>query len=284
MNRIDGRFNELGRQGEKALIPFIAAGDPSLETTAELVLEMEKRGADLIELGVPFSDPLADGPIIQLAYQRALRNKVRPGDILELVEELRRRTRIPLILMSYYNLLHRQGGANFARRAAAAGVDGLIIPDLPPEEGEELWKASREVGLSNILLISPTTSPDRLQRIARQGTGFLYYVSLLGVTGARDTLPANLRESLKTIKVHTDKPVAVGFGISTPQQAGMVAHWAEGVIVGSALVRIIQQDPSAPTLVENVGTLVEQLKAGIRAAVQGPAAVIAQNPVVSRDN
>jgi tryptophan synthase alpha chain len=268
MKRIEERFRELGRRGEKALIPFIAAGDPSLETTAELVLEMERRGADLIELGIPFSDPLADGPVIQMAYRRALRNKMRLEDVLEMVGELRLRSRIPLILMSYYNLLHRLGAADFARRAAMAGVDGFIIPDLPPEEGEEFWKVSREVGLANILLITPTTSPERIRLIAEQGTGFLYYVSLLGVTGARNNLPADLRESLTNVKALTDKPVAVGFGVSTPKQAETVAYWADGVIVGSALVQIIQKDPWAPDLSEKVGTLVEQLKAGIRLATQ----------------
>ncbi len=272
MKRIEERFNELARRREKVLIPFIAAGDPSLEVTAELVLEMERKGADLVELGVPFSDPLADGPTIQLAYQRALRNGVRPGDILELVEGLRARTQLPLILMSYYNLIHHQKPTDFVRRAAAAGVDGLIVPDLPPEEGKELWIACREAELANIFLIAPTTSPERIQLIDGHGTGFLYYVSQLGVTGARDTLPENLRNSLAAVKALTDKPVAAGFGISTPQQAGMVTQWADGVIVGSALVRIIQEDPTAGNLPERVGTFVEQLKAGIRSEAQRHAA------------
>lgn len=265
MRRIEERFGQLRRRKEAALIPFIAAGDPSAPVTRELILELERSGADLIELGVPFSDPLADGPVIQQAYQRALKNQVNLREVLGIVEEVRPQTEAPLILMSYYNPIHRWGEADFVKQAAQAGVDGLILPDLPPEEGEGLREAAMEAGLATILLIAPTSSRKRIQRIARVGTGFLYYVSLMGVTGTRDHLSADLESSLRVIRELTDKPIAVGFGISTPQQVEAAASWADGVIVGSALVRIIQQYGSSPELLEQVGSFVRRLKAATRA-------------------
>ncbi|MBI2877615.1 MAG: tryptophan synthase subunit alpha [Candidatus Tectomicrobia bacterium] len=260
MRRIEARFRQLRGRKEAALIPFMAAGDPSLAATRELILELAQSGADLIELGVPFSDPLADGPVIQLAYQRALGNRVGLCEILQLVEAVRPQTEVPLILMSYYNPIHRWGEADFVRQAAQAGVDGLILPDLPPEEGKGLQEAAAAAGLATILLIAPTSSRERIRRIAEVGTGFLYYVSLMGVTGTRDQLSADLEGALGAIRELTDKPIAAGFGISTPQQVAEAAAWADGVIVGSALVRIIQQYGSSTALREQVGAFVRQLK------------------------
>jgi len=225
MNRIETTFNRLRAQGEKALIPYIMAGDPDLETTEALVPALQLAGADLIELGVPFSDPIADGPTIQEAAERSLKNRTSLRGVLRLVRRLRRKTQVPLILMTYYNLIFQYGVDAFSRDAVAAGVDGVIIPDLPPEEGSELVAASRKTGLSTI---------------------FLYYVSLTGITGARLSAESEIREKVAEIRRHTPVPIGVGFGISTPEQAGRISRFADGVIVGSALVRVIAETRGNP--------------------------------------
>jgi len=259
MNRIDSKFGELKRKDKKALITFITAGDPDLDTTFELVLEMERRGADVVELGVPFSDPLADGTTIQRASQRALNNKVRLKDILKLVYKLRRKTEIPIVLMSYLNPVYKYGLEEFATTCRKTGVDGVIIPDLVPEEAEEWLRVARLNKLSTIFLAAPTSPLERIKKIASKSTGFLYYVSLTGVTGARDKLNSNIIEALKAIKRVTNKPVACGFGISNPQQARKVSRYSDGVIVGSAIIDLIERSTTRRAILRNVGNFVASL-------------------------
>lgn len=264
MNRIDATFQRLREKGEAALIPFITAGDPDLETTRALVLELERRGADLVELGVPFSDPLADGVTIQRASQRALEKGASLAKILHLVGEIRQTSEIPLVLMSYYNPILCLGLERFAEEAKARGLDGLIVPDLPPEEAEELCRLCEKVGVDLIFLLAPTSSPARVQRVIAASRGYIYYVSLKGVTGARDQLPEGLREAVGRIKMKTEKPVAVGFGIGRPEQAGEVARFADGVIVGSAIVAKVEENLGRADLIEQVGDFVATLKGALR--------------------
>ncbi len=259
MSKIGEKFEELGKKGEKAFIAFITAGDPDLETTGALVLELEKRGVDIIELGVPFSDPLADGPTIQAASERALKNKVSLKDILGLVKSLRRKVGIPLILFTYYNPIHRYGLEKLTRDAARAGVDGVIVPDLPPEEGKGLKAGAGKVGLDTIFLVAPTSTSERIKLIAKNSTGFIYYVSLTGVTGTRDTLTETIKPALKKIRCFTKKPIAVGFGISRPHQVKEIVSFADGVIVGSAIVKKIEENLGHKNLARLVGEFVEGL-------------------------
>ncbi|MFQ5867098.1 MAG: tryptophan synthase subunit alpha [bacterium] len=259
MNRIESKFVELKSKGTKALITFITAGDPDLDTTFELVLEMERKGTDVVELGVPFSDPLADGTTIQRASQRALKNKVRLEDILKLVYKLRRKTEIPIVLMSYLNPVYKYGLEEFARMCRKTGVDGVIIPDLVPEEAEEWLRAARLNKLSTIFLAAPTSPLDRIKKIASKSTGFLYYVSLTGVTGARDKLNTNVIEALKAIKRITNRPVACGFGISNSRQARKISRYSDGVIVGSAIIDLIERSTTRKAILRNVGNFVVSL-------------------------
>ncbi|OGW16061.1 MAG: tryptophan synthase subunit alpha [Nitrospinae bacterium RIFCSPLOWO2_12_FULL_45_22] len=269
MKRIEEKFKQLKNQREKALIPFIAAGDPSLPLTKALILGMERQGADMIELGIPFSDPLADGPTIQKAYLRGLKSHTTLKDVLKLVRELREETDIPLIIMSYYNLIYRMGEASFVQQAAQAGVDGLIVPDLPPEEGEFLQSLAEEAGLAAIYLLAPTTPDRRVQLIAQKGSGFLYYVSLMGVTGERDNIAQDVTPSLQNIRALTNMPIAVGFGISSPEHVRSVASWVDGVIVGSAVIKLIEDNLARPNLVGRVGKFIAQLKAATRDSTPG---------------
>ncbi len=255
-NRIDQTFARVMARRRAALIPFLAAGDPSLEVTEALVAEFESRGADIVELGVPFSDPLADGVVNQRAYQRALASGVSLPRILESVARIRRRSELPIVLMSYMNPIHRFGLQRFPAAARDAGVDGLIVSDCPPEEMGELHVALEGAGVHPILLIAPTSPARRISLIAAKSRGYIYYVSLRGVTGPRAQLPADLAVSLQHVRALTDKPLAVGFGIATAEQARAVAELAEGVIVGSAVVATIERSLGAPDLVTQVGTFV----------------------------
>jgi len=266
MSRIKNTFSRLKKKNETALIPYIMAGDPDLATTKTLIFEMEKAGSDIIELGAPFSDPLADGPTIQKAAIRSLKNGTNIADVLGLVAEVRKTSRIPLILMTYYNLIFHYGEERFVHDAAAAGLDGIILPDLPPEEAGALIAASKKAGLDTIFLLAPTSTEDRIKLVCKVAQGFVYYVSLTGVTGARVALQSSVEESLKKIKAVTDKPVAVGFGISTPDQAAQIANWgADGVIVGSALVKVMEEHGNSPELVEKAAAFVKALKQGVLA-------------------
>lgn len=266
MSRIDDLFARLRGSGRRALIPYVTAGDPSLEITGKLVLALAERGADLIELGVPFSDPLADGPTIQRASQRALRGKTTLRGILALVRELRRKTATPLVLMSYYNPIHAYGEDKFLEHAKEVGVDGVIVPDLPPDEGGAFLDRAEKAGIDAILLAAPTSPDERLRMIASRSRGFLYYVSLTGVTGSRDRLAADLAPKLDHLRALTDRPVAVGFGISTPGQAALAARHADGVIVGSALIDVWEKAGPGPEGIQAVGDYIARLRAAMDAA------------------
>ncbi len=242
MSRIGRRFAVLRREGKKAFIPYVMAGHPDLAATRRMITLLEECGADIIELGVPFSDPLADGPTIQAAAQQALAGGVTLGSVIGFVGELRKSTKIPLILMTYYNPVFKYGEERFCRDAASAGVDGVIIPDLPPDEAGGMISSSRAHGIDTIFLLAPTSTPGRMKRVARSTRGFLYYVPITGITGSQLTLDESLASAISKIRTLTATPVAVGFGVSRPEEAAAVARAADGVIVGSAIVKRVN-DP-----------------------------------------
>ncbi|MFH1360424.1 MAG: tryptophan synthase subunit alpha [Candidatus Omnitrophota bacterium] len=258
-NRIDQKFKELRAKKKKAFIAFITAGDPDLKTTKELVLAFEKAGVDIVELGVPFSDPLADGPTIQNSSFRALKKKTTLRKILKAVKEIREKSQIPIALMTYYNPVFCFPQEKLMPQARISGVDGFIVPDLPPEEATGFIREAKRQGIATIFLLTPTTTPKRARLISKVSTGFIYYVSLTGVTGARKILPKALRQDLQRIKRMTSKPICVGFGISTNAQARSVASLADGVIVGSAIVDKILKNTGKKNLVKNVARTVSQL-------------------------
>ena len=269
MGRIGERFAWLRARREAALVPFVTAGDPDLETTTELVAAMAQAGAALIEIGVPFSDPSADGPTIQRASQRALARGTTLRRVLEQVEAMRSRVEVPLLLMGYANPFYAMGPQGFAQAAAQVGVDGVICPDLPPEEGAELYEALEARGLDGVLLASPTTSDTRLEKLAKRTRGFLYYVSLTGVTSARERLAEGLEERVRAVKARCQVPVCVGFGISRPEQAAQVASFADGAVVGSALVERIEAAADREQAVAAAAELVGQLKDAMRRGAAG---------------
>ncbi len=264
MGRITDRFAALRERGETALIPFVTAGDPDLETTEALVPALVEAGADLIELGIPFSDPLAEGPTIQRSSERALKSGTSLRRILALVRKLREQVDIPIILMGYANVPLTMGVSNFAAEAAETGVDGTIIVDIPPEEEPGLYSALETAGVDGILLAAPTTTPKRLEMLARKTRGFLYYVSLTGVTGARSSLASGIEEKVKEAKAYADVPVCVGFGVSTPAHAAEVGAFADGVVVGSALVNRIEATDSRAAAVEAAASFIAELKQPLR--------------------
>ncbi|MEK7864524.1 MAG: tryptophan synthase subunit alpha [Nitrospirota bacterium] len=240
MNRIEKVFKKLKAQNKKAFIPYIMAGDPSIEKTKEIVLMFEECGADIVELGVPFTDPLADDPTIQRAAERALKNGVTLKKVIALVKDLRQKTKIPLVLMTYYNPVFKYGEERFIADAKDAGVDGVIIPDLPPDEAGEFTRLAKNAAIASIFLLAPTSTEDRIKKVARASTGFIYYVSITGITGAQLLLDGSIEKSINGIRRITDKPVAVGFGISTPDEAKAVAGVSDGVVIGSAIVKKAQ--------------------------------------------
>jgi len=260
MNRISKKFKELKTSGRKAFIAFITAGYPSLEATGKLALELEKKGVDIIELGVPFSDPLADGPVIQEASLYSLNKKTTLPKILRLVRSLRAKTGMPICLMSYYNPIFCMGEKKFVDEASSAGVDGVIIPDLPPEEARDFIRYANRKGLDNICFIAPTTSLERMKFICRLARGFIYYVSLTGVTGQRRSLSAGLKVNLARVKKMTSLPVCAGFGISTAAQLKDVQSACDGGIVGSAIVSRIRENLNRRDMVKRVGNFVERFR------------------------
>ena len=241
MHRLETTFEHLKAKGEKALIAYLMAGDPTLEDTEAYVQQLADAGADIIELGVPFSDPIADGPVIQQAAERALRSGTSLKKILATVRSLRTKTQIPLVLMAYYNSIFRYGEAAFCLDAVVAGVDGLIVPDMPPDEAGTIHPLAEKAGLAVVFLLAPTSTAKRQTSVARLSRGFIYYVSLTGITGAKLTDKADVEKKVREIRRYTKTPVAVGFGIATPEDARAVARIADGVIVGSALVKIIAE-------------------------------------------
>jgi len=266
MTRIETVFNQLKQRNQAGLIPFITAGDPDLDTTAELVRTLADAGADLIELGFPFSDPMADGPTIQAASERALAAGATLDKVLRMVREVRRDCQVPLVLMGYYNPVFRYGIEKFAEDAADAGVDGLLLVDLPPEEATEITTYLKQAGIAMITLLAPTTPPERMRKLASEAEGYLYYVSLTGVTGTQKVRPDDIREAVEELKSMTDIPVGVGFGITTPQDAAAVGRFADGVVVGSALVKIIEEYGSDSELLPKVRQFIESLKGGLAAS------------------
>lgn len=264
--RIAHKFRELHARNESALIPFIVAGDPDMDTTRRLVLELERRGADLIELGVPFSDPMADGPANQRAIARGLRTGASLAAILAMVSELRKETEIPIILFGYYNPYMHYGCEQLARDAASAGVDGILAVDLPPEESAPLAKPARANGIDLIYLLAPTTPLERNRKIAARASGFLYYVSVTGVTGARTHLPDDLSDHVSAVRQVTDLPIGVGFGISTPEQAARVASFADAVVVGSAISALAEQHGPSGDMISAIGDLAGAMKNAMRGA------------------
>lgn len=252
MTRIEKKFKELKAANRKAFIPYITAGDPNLQTTADLILALDKAGADVIEVGVPFSDPIADGPVIQRATERALISGTTLADILRMGGEVRKKSQVPLLIMSYYNPLLRYGLENLARDAAAAGFDGILASDLTVEESGPFVDTMKKAGLNTVFLVAPTSSPERIRKIAAMSTGFLYAVSRTGVTGERQELAPDLRAFLRTLRTHTDVPIAVGFGISQPEHVQAVWQEADGAVVGSALVRAIEENAGFSDVADRV--------------------------------
>ena len=264
--RLDRTFAQLRHRSEKALIAYVMAGDPSLQVTGQLVVELEQAGADIIELGVPFSDPIADGPVIQRAAERALRSGTSLRTILSMITGLREKTQVPLVLMAYYNSVHAFGPERFCHEAVQAGVDGLILPDMPPDEAGPLRGPAAAAGLPLIFLLAPTSTTERRAFVARQSQGFVYYVSLTGITGAKLVNLADVGKNVEKIRKVTHVPVAVGFGVATPEDAAKVAAIADGVIVGSAIVKQIAEHRQKPEMVKRVAEFVRSLKTAMRAA------------------
>ncbi len=262
MSRLAARLHTLQTDKSKALVTFITAGDPDLATTEAMIHLLEDAGADIIELGVPFSDPMADGPTIQLASERALASGTTLHGVLEVVRKVRRRSQIPIVLMGYLNPVHAYGYDSFCHDAAKAGVDGVLLVDMPPEESHELTVPARRNGLDVIFLLTPTSDAARIATVNRLGSGFVYYVTVTGVTGARTTVSETLARELSRVKQTITLPVMAGFGISTPEQAAEVAHLADGVVVGSAIVKLFEQ-LSGAELQQQLRQYVSDLKQSI---------------------
>jgi len=239
----------------KALIAYLTVGYPDLDVTRKAAVTLANNGADIIELGIPFSDPLADGTTIQRASHQALLKGTTPRQCLEMAQQLHREIATPLVFMTYYNPVYHFGLGAFCRKCAEAGVSGLIVPDLPPEEGEELEAATQKSKLDLIYLLAPTSNEERISLVAARSRGFIYLVSVTGVTGARDSLPDNLTAMAKKVRKHTRKPLCVGFGISTAEQARQMARIADGVIVGSRIIQLIEADGSLSALADFTGQL-----------------------------
>jgi len=259
MNRIEEKFKELKKKNKKAFIVFLTCGYPDLKTTKDLVKGLSSK-VDIIELGLPFSDPIADGPIIQESSQVALKNKIDTLKVFKLVKEIRESSSIPLCIMTYYNPVFCFGIERFIRESKKSGVDGLIIPDLPPEESKDILRIAKKYDLNIIFFISPTTTFKRIKLISNLARGFIYYVSLTGVTGPREKLPADLVDNLKRIKKITKKPVCVGFGVSKKEQVKEIYKIADGVIVGSAIIKKIKENIKRQDLVKRVVDFASSLK------------------------
>ena len=262
-NRLVQALASRRAEGRKALIPYVMAGDPDDAATERLIGLLAEAGADAVELGVPFSDPIADGPVNQRAGFRALGREMSLGRAIELVARVRRHVEVPLLFMTYYNLFLHRGLAAFCREAVDAGLDGVIAADLPPEDGGDLAAAAASAGLATVFLLAPTSTEERIRTVAGTSTGFIYCVSRTGVTGVRDEVPQDLEALVRRIKAETDTPVCVGFGISRPSQARQVARFADGVIVGSVLVQMLEDDPAD---LGRVGAFVRDLKAAVSGA------------------
>ena len=261
MSRITTTFKKLRAEKKKALITYIMAGDPNIDTTETLITTIEKAGGDILELGVPFSDPMADGPTIQMASERSLKSGTTLKKVMALVKRGRKKgVSIPVIIMTYYNIIFQYGIDKFPQDAVSSGIDGVIIPDLPPEEASEFIKESKDAGLDIIFLLAPTSTEDRIKMITSVGAGFIYYVSMTGITGARLNNITDIKGKISEIRRHTGLPIAVGFGISTDEEAKRIAKWADGVIIGSALVKIIETNSGKQRLLPTVTKFIRSIK------------------------
>ena len=264
MNRIVEKFAQLKHAGKKGFVVYIGAGDPNLEATRSLALAFDRAGVDVLELGVPFSDPLADGLVNQLAAQRGLESGTTPPRLLETIVGIRTQSQVPIVLYIYFNLIHKVGLENFIHDCAAAGVDGLLVLDLPPEESDNYEALMKKSDLCHIYLVAPTTPEDRMELIVKRGSGFIYYISREGVTGMQTSIATNLASQVAKIRSHTNLPIAVGFGISNPEQAKLVASEADGCVVGSAIVNQIAAHGNSPELVGRVSAFVRTLGLAVK--------------------
>lgn len=259
MSRIETKSAGLEREGRKGFIPYITAGDPSLEATEQIILELERSGADIIELGVPFSDPMADGPVIQRASERALRNNVSARDCLEVVRRVRQQSQVPIVLFSYLNPLLALGLETLGEQLRESGVDGVLVTDLVPEEADELVSRVRPAGIDTIFLVAPTSTDERIKLVAEASRGFVYAVSRTGVTGVQRSLSEAAASLVERVRRFTDLPVAVGFGVSTPEHVAEVWRHADAAVVGSRIVAEIENNAGDPALVDKVGVLARWL-------------------------
>jgi tryptophan synthase alpha chain len=258
--RIEERFAQLRQAGKTGLITYVTAGDPDLDRSAEIITRLDRAGADVLEIGVPFSDPLADGPVIQRATERALAAGATLTNVLSMLQALRPKVAAPVVIFSYANPILRMGLDSFVNQARAAGVDGVLTLDMPPEEGETFRAAFSGAGIDTIFLVSPTTTADRIRRASELGGGFLYGISRLGVTGVRDTVDESARELAARVKSETRLPLALGFGISRPEHVRAIGQWADAAVVGSALVKVIADHGKAPGLLDEVERYVRWLR------------------------
>jgi tryptophan synthase alpha chain len=259
MTRITERFEKLRTEGRKAFIPYITAGDPDLSTTEALILALDEAGADIIELGVPFSDPMADGPVIQRASERALKNPIGVENILPMVERVRQKTDVPIVLFTYFNPLMQFSFEDTGLKLKRAGIDGVLVTDLIPEEAGNFIAEMRQAGLDTVFLVAPTSTDERIKMIAACSSGFIYVVARAGVTGIRENISAEIRSIVGRVRRHSSLPVAVGFGISTPDHVREVWSYADGAVVGSRLVLEIEENLNSPQLVEKVARLAGEL-------------------------
>ncbi|HEY4415825.1 MAG TPA: tryptophan synthase subunit alpha [Verrucomicrobiae bacterium] len=264
MNRIEARFTQLKRDRKKGLVVYIGAGDPNLQATHDLTLAFDQAGVAVVELGVPFSDPLADGLVNQLAAQRGLESKTTPPKVLATVTDIRKQSQVPIVLYIYFNLIHKVGMEKFIADCAQAGVDGLLVLDLPPEESDNYEALMKKNSLCHIYLVAPTTPDDRMALIVKRGAGFIYYISREGVTGMQSQIATNLASQVAKLRSHTTLPIAVGFGVSNPEQAKLVASEADAVVVGSAIVNQIAENGKSPELVAKVGAFVKSLADAVK--------------------
>ncbi len=260
MNRIDRKFAELKRKGKKALILFVTAGDPDMKTSERIISELFRAGADIVEIGVPFSDPLADGPTIQESFTRALKSGVNLNKIFAMVRRIRKKCDEPILIMSAFNLIYRYGTRRFAESAKRAGVDGVIFPDLIPEESGPTAADLKKHGLLPVFLAAPTSGVERVRKVARASGGFVYYISVKGITGKQRPSEEEVRRQVSMIKRYTRRPVACGFGISTPRQAANIGRLADGVIVGSAIVKLLAGPGPANARIKKVVSLTRRLR------------------------
>lgn len=264
MGRIQQKFNDLKKRGDKALVAYLTAGDPDLETTMALITALDEAGVDVLEIGVPFSDPTADGPTIQAASQRSLQKGTTLSAIFHMLETVRKFTEIPIVLFGYYNPIFIYGTERFAKQAKKSGVDGILVVDLPPEESQELRQYTDRADIDFISLIAPTTSSERIGKISQKATGFLYYVSITGVTGTQKPVVSDIKKEMNRIRKQTTMPVVVGFGISTPEQAAEIALHAEGVVIGSAFVRLIEENGNTNNLVNIISSYAKDIKTALQ--------------------